>query len=70
MIPVSSLFRDTYYTQPNRPSIFYILLHSNMAPSTPSHYQLTRDKRLQILTLQSLNLKYKDIAKHLDISIR
>lgn len=41
-----------------------------MAPSTPPHFQLTRDGRLQILILRSLNMKYKDIAKHLGVSIR
>jgi DNA-directed RNA polymerase specialized sigma24 family protein len=33
-------------------------------------FQLTRDERLQILTLRSLNMKYEDIAKHLGVSIR
>ena len=41
-----------------------------MAPSTPPYFQLTRDERLQILTLRSLNMKYEDIAKHLGVSIR
>ncbi|KAB8073119.1 hypothetical protein BDV29DRAFT_141618 [Aspergillus leporis] len=41
-----------------------------MTPSTPPHFQLTRDERLQILTLRSLNMKYEDIAKHSGVSIR
>jgi DNA-directed RNA polymerase specialized sigma24 family protein len=40
-----------------------------MTPSTPLHFQLTRDERLQILTLRLLNMKYEDIAKHLGVSI-
>ncbi|EED16986.1 hypothetical protein TSTA_020440 [Talaromyces stipitatus ATCC 10500] len=40
-----------------------------MAPSTPPHFQLTRDERLQILTLRSVNMKYANIAKHLGVSI-
>jgi DNA-directed RNA polymerase specialized sigma24 family protein len=41
-----------------------------MTPSTPPHFQLTRDERLQILALRLLNMKYEDIAKHLGVSIR
>lgn len=40
-------------------------------PATPKKQSdLTRDQRLQAITLRDIGWKYKQIAKHLDITIR
>jgi transposase len=41
-----------------------------MPPSTPKKKHLTRDERLRIQTLRSINMSYGDIARHLHVTER